>query len=315
MSVGLLAWLVASPAGAQLWRKSKVEVKPGVGVGPIVLGQPLSKSALKYLGKSSRQGASTQEAGSGFIIFGSGDDRDLRKGFLVRLHDGLKSDNVHSVQVRGIRASTQEGIFLDGSASQILKKYPDAQQDINPFSRNPEYCLPGLTIRTKAGKVDEFVVESRDSQRWRFRELTVVPGSRVGPFEVGKAVPPGALEQLGPPSVEVRPGKTRGSGLMRWAVAGQKPDRMIEVLLHNGRSPMAVVSVRVRGIRARTNLKVKLGDKAEAVRDLYPDGREGLSDQAGGETWRVPGANFILKDGTLKEIFVFELPSSSERQR
>jgi hypothetical protein len=307
--------LLSLPAPAQLWRKSRVEVKAGEGAGPIVLGQPLSKSALKYLGKSAQQGASASEAGSGYVVFGAGDNRDLRKGFLLTLNDGVKPDHVHTIQVKGIRASTREGIYLDGPANLIAKKYPEAQQDINPFSRNPEFCLPGLIIRTKAGKVDEFVVESKDSQRWRFRQLAVVPGVRVGPFEIGKAVGPEALEQLGPPTLEVKSGKTQGSGLLRWAVAGQRPERMIEVVLHNGKNPRAVVSVRIRGIRAQTNQKVKMGDSAEAVKDLYPDGREGLSESTGGVLWRVAGANFSLKDGILKEIYVFELPPNNNRGR
>lgn len=308
----LLVALLVAPASAQLWRKSKVEIKPGVGAGPIKLGEALSKDALKYLGKISQQEGATEEPGSGYMLFGSGDNRDVKKGFLVRLS---APDKVHSVQVKGIRAATREGIYLDGPAHLIAKKYPEAQQDINPFSRNPEYCLPGLVIRTRAGRVEEFLVEDKGSQRWRFKELQVVPGVKVGPFEVGKAVPPAALELLGPPTVDVKPGKTQGSGLMRWAVAGQHPDRMIEVVLHNGRNPKAIYSVRVRGIRAQTSQKVKLGDSAEAVRDLYPDGREGLSDSSSSVTWRVPGCNFSLRDGVLREMLVFEKPASNTRGR
>lgn len=313
----ILAALVglAAPLPAQLWRKSRVEIKAGVGAGPIFLGQPLSKATLKYLGKSAQQGASTSDLGSGYSVYGAGDNRDLRKGFLLTLNDGVKPDNVYTIQVKGIRASTPEGIFLDGPANLIVKTYPEAQQDTNPFSRNPEFCLPGLTIRTKAGKVDEFLIESKSNQRWRFRQMQVVPGGKVGPFEIGKAVGPEAFEQLGPPTLEVKSGKTQGSGLLRWAVAGQHPERMIEVVLHNGKNPRAVVSVRVRGIRAQTNQKVKMGDSAEAVKDLYPDGREGLSESTGGVTWRVAGANFSLKDGVLKEIYVFELPPNNTRGR
>ena len=310
---GLVALTVSVPA--QLWRKSRVQVRAGLGAGPVVLGESLSKATLKYLGKASKQGDASSEAGSGFAVFGSGDSRDLHKGFLVRFNDLVNPDNVYSVQVRGIRASTPQGIYLDGPASQIVKKYPEAQQDINPFSRQPEFVLPGLTIRTKAGKVDEFLVESKSSQRWRFHELQVVPGKQVGPFLLGKSMPPEAMEELGPPTVQVKPGKTQGSGLLRWAVAGQHPDRMIEVVLHNGRNPRAVVSVRVRGIRAQTDKKVKLGDSAEAVRDLYPDGREGISETTGGSIWRVPGAKFAIKDGVLKEIYVYDLPPDNSRRR
>ncbi|MBX3166588.1 MAG: hypothetical protein KF760_04215 [Candidatus Eremiobacteraeota bacterium] len=301
---------LAVPAGAQLWRKSKVEVKAGSSAGPVFLGQPLGKATLKYLGKVSQQEAAGAEVGSGTMLFGSGDSRDLRKGFLLRLNDGVKPENVYAIQVKGIRASTREGIYLDGPANMILKKYPDAQQDINPFSRNPEFCVPGLTIRTKAGKVEEFLVESKDSQRWRFRKLTAVPGVKVGPFEVGKPVPPEAFELLGPPAVDTKPTRAPNSGLLRWAVAGQRPDRMIEVILHNGTNPRAIVSVRVRGIRAQTDRKVKLGDPSDTVKDLYPDGRPGLSEGVGSASWRVPGANFVLKDDQLHEILIYDIPKS-----
>lgn len=308
--LGALAASLAVPAGAQLWRKSKVDVKAGSSVGPVFLGQPLGKATLKYLGKASQQEPAGSEAGSGTMIFGSGDTRDLRKGFLLRLHDGVKPENVYAIQVKGIRAATKEGIYLDGPANSILKKYPDAQQDINPFSRNPEFCVPGLTIRTKAGKVDEFLVESKESQRWRFRQLTAVPGVKVGPFEVGKPVPQEAFDLLGAPAVNTKPTRAPNSGLLRWAVAGQRPDRMIEVVLHNGVNPRAIVSVRVRGIRAQTDRKVKLGDPADTVKDLYPDGRPGLSEGVDNAGWRVPGANFILKNDQLHEILIYELPKS-----
>ncbi len=307
---GALAGMLAAPAVAQLWRKSKVEVKAGSSAGPIFVGQPLGKATLKYLGKVSQQEEATEEVGSGTMLFGSGDSRDLRLGFLVRLNDGVKPENVSSIQVKGIRAATKEGVYLDGPANMILKKYPDAQQDINPFSRNPEFSVPGLTIRTKAGKVEEFLVESKDSQRWRFRKLTAVPGVKVGPFEVGKAVPPEAFELLGPPTVETKPTRAPNSGLLRWAVAGQRPDRMIEVVLHNGQNPRAIVSVRLRGIRAQTDRKVKLGDPSDTVKDLYPDGRPGLSEGVDNAAWRVPGANFILKNDQLHEILIYDIPKS-----
>ena len=311
---GALAGMLAAPAAAQLWRKSKVEVKAGSSAGPIFLGQPLGKTTLKYLGKVSQQEAATEEVGSGTMLFGSGDSRDLRLGFLLRLNDGVKPENVSSIQVKGIRAATKEGVYLDGPASMILKKYPDAQQDINPFSRAPEFCVPGLTIRTKAGKVEEFLVESKDSQRWRFRKLTAVPGVKVGPFEVGKAVPPEAFELLGPPTVDTKPTRAPNSGLLRWAVAGQRPDRMIEVVLHNGQNPRAIVSVRIRGIRAQTDRKVKLGDPSDTVRDLYPDGRPGLSEGVDNAAWRVPGANFILRDDQLHEILIYDIPKAGRNR-
>jgi hypothetical protein len=311
LAVGALLGLVLTSSEAQLWRKSKVEVKAGSSVGPIFLGQPLGPATLKYLGKASQKEEATEEPGSGTVVFGTGDSRDLKKGFLVRLNDGTKPDNVYTVQVKGIRAATREGVYLDGPANMILKKYPDAQQDINPFSRNPEFCVPGLTMRTRAGKVEEFLVESKQAQRWRFTRLTVVPGIKVGPFEVGKAVPPEAIELLGEPSVDTKPTRAPNSGLMRWAVAGQHPDRMIEVVINDGTNSRAIATVRVRGIRAQTDRKVKLGDSEDTVKDLYPDGHPGLSDGVGTSSWRVQGANFILKDEQLNEIVIYELPKGS----
>lgn len=304
---------MTSLAWPQLWKKTKVEVKAGQGVGPITLGESLSKVSDSYLGKASQHQKATQAPGSGYALFGSGDSRDVRKGILVFLGDGKPNDRVYSLQVKGIRAATKEGVYLEGPASAILKSYRDAQMDINPFSRQPEYCIPGLTIRTRSGKVEEFLVEPKDRQRWRFAQLKVIPGQSVGPIEVGKAVPLEAFDLLGPPTVEVAPGRTQNSGLLRWAIAGQNPKRMIEVTLHNGRSAKAVVSVRLRGVKAETNQRIKLGDKAAAVQDLYPDGREGLHDQPGAVTWRVPGASFVLQDGLLNEILIYDLGPKKTR--
>lgn len=309
-----LFWVCAcmAPAPAQLWKKTRIDVKPGLSLGPVEVGKPLSAAATKYLGKAQLEQAAGSEPASGYLLFGSGDSRDLRQGILIRLHDGKDPKHVHSVQVKGLRAATREGVFLGGAVGLIGKHYLKAQKDTNPFTRNPEYCLPGLTIRTKGSKVEEFVVESKDAQRWRFQEIVVVPGESAGPIELGKPLSAQALELLGPPTLEVKPGKTQGSGILRWAIAGQSPNRMIEALTHNGRNPRAVVSVRLRGIPAQTDRKIKLGDSASAVRDLYPDGREGLHEAVGGVTWRVPGANFLLNAGQLKEIFIYQAPTTNK---
>jgi hypothetical protein len=305
--------LLSAPACAQLWPKTKVEVRPGEGVGPISLGKTVADISAKYLGKVQLQEAPGTLPGSGFALFGKGDSRDLKRGILLRLHDGVKPENIYAIQVKGLRAATREGIYLGGPAAQVPKRYPDAQKDLNPFNRQPEYVLPGLTIRTLKSKVEEFVIEPKDRSRWRFTELPIVPGSKVGPFEINKPVPESAFQLLGQPTLEVKPGKTQGSGLLRWSIPGQNPNRLIEVVLHNGQAPRAIVSVRVRGVRALTDHKVKLGDTAQLVRDLYPDGREGLHSSTGGETWRVPGANFVLTDGRLKEIFVYAVPRGRNR--
>jgi hypothetical protein len=295
----LCLWPLA--AQAQLWPKTKVVVTAGSGIGPVVLGKKLSEVSRSYLGSPNKTEAAGNQPGSGFALFGKGDNRDLKNGLLIRLNEG---DTIHSVQAKGIRAATREGVYLGGPAALVSKRYPEAQQDTNSFTRQPEFCLPGLLIRTVGGKVDEFVVESKERTRWRFSSLLVVPGQRVGPFELNKNVPEEALKKLGPPTVEVKPGKTPNSGLLRWAIAGQNPSRVIEVVLHNGQNPRAVVSVRVRGVQAQTDQKIKLGDTAQTVRDLYPDGREGVHPGVG-DTWRVPGANFVISGGRLTEMFVY----------
>ena len=45
--------------------------------------------------------------------------------------------------------------------------------------------------------------------------------------------------------------------------------------------------------------------------DLYPDGHPGLSEGVGNASWRIPGANFILKDDQLNEILIYELPKGN----
>lgn len=302
------------PAQAQIWRKTRLQIQPGAGLGTLQVGKPLSPAAQKYLGKAQLELPAGSEPGSGVLLFGTGDPRDLKQGILVRLGDGKDPKVVHTIQVKGLRAATPEGVFLGGPVATILKKYPLAQRDINPFSRQPEFCIQGLTIRTRGDKVEEFLIESGEAQRWRFGDFVVVPGQSAGPFELGKPIPETALQVLGPPSLEVKPGKAPNSGVVRWAIAGQNPSRMIEVLTHNGRNPRAVVSVRVRGIAARTDRQIKIGDSAAAVKDLYPDGREGLAEAVGGVSWRIPGANFLLQHGQLREIFLYEAAPTHPRR-
>src|SRR5690606_26195641 len=117
--VVVLVWAATLPAPAQLWKKTRIEVKPGVSLGPIEVGKPLSSTATKYLGKPGREQTPGSEPGSGYLLFGSGDSRDLRQGILIRLHDGKDPKNVHSVQVKGLRAATREGVFLGGPVGLI----------------------------------------------------------------------------------------------------------------------------------------------------------------------------------------------------
>ena len=111
----------------------------------------------------------------------------------------------------------------------------------------------------------------------------------------------------------MKPGKTANSGLLRWAIAGQSPARMIEVTIHDGRNPRAVVSVRVRGVRAQTDRRIKLGDREAAVRDIYPDGREGLQAESG-NSWRIPGCNFGFQGGALSEIQIYDSAPTKTRR-
>lgn len=301
-SLAAAAVLLSFPASAQLWKKSKVTVRPGQGVGPVGLGKTLEQASPAYLGRPAA-------AGEDFALFGQGDSRDLRRGLLLRLSEG----KVDTIQVRGLRAGTPEGVFLDGPASSVEARYPRAQLDVNPFTRQPEYALPGLVIRTSGKKVSEFLVRSAQVERWRFVPLQIVPGRSVGPIELDKPVSDAALAQLGPPTTVVKARREAGSGMLRWAIAGQDPKRVLEVTLHNGRNPRAVNSVRIRGLRAETDRHVKMGDGVSTVHDIYPEGRTGLQKSLREEIWRVPGANLVCRDGRLSEITVYVLPRPERR--
>ena len=135
---------------------------------------------------------------------------------------------------------------------------------------------------------------------------SVVAGQSVGPVTVGKAVPADLIEKWGPPTFQQAPKRTAFSGILRWSLPGQEPSRMIEVLMHDGVRPRVVTQVRLRGVTAMTDRQIKLGDNYTAVRQIYPQGKEGILPRIELPTWRVPGLTFVMRHDRLFEIQVFK---------
>jgi len=162
-------------------------------------------------------------------------------------------------------------------------------------------------MRIKGDKVVEMAVEPQKKFRWRFNPLKIVPGVSAGPFQLGKAVTPEILEKYGEPTFRQPPRSTANSGLIRWSTPGQDPSRFIELTLHDGARREAVTCIRVKGIPATTNEDVKLGDRAQLVKAVYPTGRVGLSQVAQAETWRLNGITFVLLRGRLVEMQLYPL--------
>ena len=308
MRILLLTMLVLTlPALAQDWSKTRLEVLPGIGIGAVKLGQPVPRESLKFLGEPSRTQEAGEEPGSGYLLWGQGNTRDFSKGLLVRLGEPGKKDVVTSALIRGARVATDKGLYIGATVALLRKKYPEAQLDVNPITGQSEWCIPGLIMRLKGDKVVEMAVEPFKRFRWRFNPLKIVPGVSAGPFVLGKAVPPEVLAKYGEPTFRQPPKTTANSGLIRWSTPGGDPNRFIELTLHDGARREAVTCIRVKGLPATTNEDVKLGDRAQLVKAVYPQGRTGLSTAAQSELWRLNGITFVLLRGRLVEMQLYPL--------
>lgn len=298
-------------AGAQEWTKGRIVIKAGVGAGPVKVGEKLSPAAKTYLGPSSKS-EQNSDSSKGYTLYGKGDARDLVKGIRVVQADAKNPEKTTAIEVKGVRASTEEGVFLGGAANLITVKYPQAQRDANTFTGSPEYVIPGLIMRVKNDKISEFIVQSTSEQAWRFQDLRVTAGQSVGPIVLGKVIPPEAYKLFGEPTFKTNPGRTANSGVVRWGLPGQTPARMIEVYLHDGVNPKAVTQVRIRGVAALTDRQIKLGDSASAAQSIYQEGRTGLGSASGSETWRVPGLNLVLQNGKVVEMQIYKADRKSK---
>jgi hypothetical protein len=297
--------LTTQPLIAQEWLHSRIQIVPGQSVGPIKVGSKLSEEAKKFLGTAAKSVPPSADA-TGFAVYGKGDSRDLSQGIRLMYTDIKHPDVVTRIDLKGLRASTPDGVFLGGSSSLISQKYPEAQRDQNPFSNLPEWTIPGLSCQIRGDKISEFSVEDVARTQWRFLELSMVAGHSVGPVEVGKAPPADLFKQWGPPTFEQPPKRVANSGVLRWSLPGQEPERMIEILMHDGGRPRVVTQIRVRGIKTITDKQIKLGDNFSLVKQLYPQGKEGTLSRLELDTWRIPGTTFVNKNRKIYEIQIFK---------
>ena len=307
----VLLALAAGPTLAQEWAKARIVIKPGVGAGPIKVGENLSPEAKAYLGNATKTEPPNESVG-GYALFGKGDARDLVKGFRIRLGDLKNPERTTAIEVRGLRASTEEGVFLGGGTNLITAKYPQAQKDTNPYTGRPEYTIPGLVMQINNDKVSQFIIEPTSYQAWRFQDLRVIAGQSAGSITLGKVIPPEAYQLLGNPTHQVKPGHSAYSGIVRWSLAGQSPTRLIEVVLHDGIRPKVVTQIRLRGVSALTDRKIKIGDGLSAVQSVYPEGRQGIH-SGGGETWRIPGLTFVLRNGKVTDMEIYKIEGSKRK--
>ena len=305
LAAALLSAGLSAPSAAQEWTKGRIVVRAGVGAGPVTVGEKLSPVAQTYLGPPSKSEFNS-DGSKGYTLYGKGDARDLVKGIRVLQADPKNPEKTTSIEVKGVRASTEDGVFLGGAANLITTKYPQAQKDSNTFTGSPEYVIPGLVMRVKNDKISEFIVQSNSEQAWRFQDLRVTAGQSAGPIVLGKVIPPEAYKLFGEPTFKVSAGRTANSGIVRWGLPGQTPARMIEVYFHDGINPKAVTQVRIRGVAALTDRQIKLGDSAAAAQSIYQEGRTGLGTASGAETWRIPGLTLVLQNGKVVEMQIYK---------
>ncbi|MBI3927890.1 MAG: hypothetical protein HY319_20280 [Armatimonadetes bacterium] len=301
----LLVFLLATAVPAQDWSKIRIKVTPGHGAGSLLLGKPIPEAARKTLGLTNEEVPAEDGPGSGLVLWGKESSRRFLQGILVRLDDGKSRAHIHSIELKGVRALTDQGVYLGAPATAVAARYPEAQRDYDPVEQREEWYLEGLVLRMSRGRVAEMIVEPGNARPWRFTPLTVWPGKSAGPIELGKPLSKEVYRALGEPTYRRDATAGQGSGLVRWSLPGPQPARKVEAILHDGRNPQSVLAVRVKGVRAMTDRKVRLGDPVAAVRRAYPDGKLGLHEQYDTDVWKIPGLNFLLRDDRVEELFVY----------
>ena len=206
------------------------------------------------------------------------------------------------VVLRGLRATTRDGLYLGAPVDKLKQLAPEAQKEAGPDSNSSDFLTPGLVLRVRSRQLDEMIVEPANNEGWRFEKLMVEPGVGVGPIKLGQNLSPEVFELLGEPTYKRPPERGQAnSGMVRWGT----PGHMVEVTQHNGHSPDVVTSVTVQGVRAITSRKVFLGSSQAKLTRAYPDAKEGLSEDFSTTVYKLPGIQFVLKQQRLVEMRVY----------
>ena len=126
------------------WRKPRLLVKPGVGVGPIRIGEPLPSDIETLLGMPEREFSMTREYVSVKVI-GWGLDEgptSFYKGVMIDLAGG----RVKAVLLGlGTRAVTESGIYIGAPLSKAMKLYPNGER-ASGRSMHDYWKIPGLVF-------------------------------------------------------------------------------------------------------------------------------------------------------------------------
>lgn len=282
------------PAAPGDWRKARLVALPGQGLlGILRLEEPVPTDIERFLGKPDLRTDNLWRWGPGPA------DR-LQKGVELALEDG----GVEKVTIRGLRAATEQGLFVGAPAAQVAVSYPEAQREAGPEPESADWLTPGLVLRIEAGKLVELVIRPKRVLGWRFQRFEVEPGLRAGPLELGRPVSKEALSLLGPPDLQ-KPARADElhSGLVRWGEP--QSERRIELTLHNGRSVEGISSITLRGVRAVTDQDVYIGGPADRLAAIAPDLQEEPSADFHTSVWKLPGLTLTARDGEIVEMKIY----------
>jgi hypothetical protein len=120
---------------------------PGVRVGHIELGRPLSPALLKTFGKPTTYtkpspGAEGRDTGNYYW-----------KGYFnVKLNDGKGDDNVFQILVMHKKFSTAHGIRVGSSFADVKKAYPEGKKG-EGMDVDFSWHVPGMTLDINENKV------------------------------------------------------------------------------------------------------------------------------------------------------------------
>ena len=149
----LLAGISIAQQNAK-WRQPRLLITPGVGLGPLKIGEKIPQQAFDLLGSPTRKSPYLSDDGKPIAdasVYGVFMWRDPSKpdyyvgGIDVFLKDGL----IEEIKVlNGVRAYTSEGVTMGSSFEKARKIYPQAKvTSLGGGSMGKVLTIPGLSIQ------------------------------------------------------------------------------------------------------------------------------------------------------------------------
>jgi hypothetical protein len=143
-----------APKAGSFLRLADRRVIPGRSVGPFRLGRPIPADARARLGPPTAYAApgTTPDSGSCAWDF-AGEGR-----LLIKLHDGVRRDAIHSIYVGSRHFATAEGLRVGDAFARVKALAPAGRKDIEVMDADFAWVVAGASYTIVAGKVVEILI-------------------------------------------------------------------------------------------------------------------------------------------------------------